>query len=619
MYKEGQTQTMSKIKMRGADYVASFLVQRGIKAVFLVPGGGNMFLVDAVGLAEGLEAVPNHHEQARALAAEAYSRVTEQIGVALVTSGPGATNAITGVGEAWAESAPLLVISGQVKRSDLKLDSGLRQKGPQEVDIVAMVSGMTKYAVTVMDSADLRYHLEKAFYLATTGRRGPVWIDIPLDIQGGPADPATMRGFDPAELAAPAAQNLDDAAEQMIALINAAERPLFFIGHGVRLGGAAALLREMIEVFGIPVATSWNAMDLIPADHRLNFGKPSTVALRAANFAVQNCDLLICIGVRLDNSVTAFNPGRFGRAARKVVVDVDPVELNKFTHHIDVRVLADAKDFLSAALAQSGALVPRDRSAWFARYAGWRERYALNGGKPYPAQGEISHFHLISAFSKAFPENALIMTGGSGLAIESFWMTFLNKPGQRICTTSGLGSMGYGIPAMIGACIASGRQPCIGVESDGSLMMNLQELATLRGLNLPVTIFIINNGGYASIRNTQRNYFDGRYVGTGPEANLYMPDFVAVARALGLDAMSIHDASDLDAGIQTALAHKGPILCDIHVTPNESLWPKAIAVPQPDGTMLSMPLEDMTPLLPREELRAQMLVPLAEESEKVIL
>jgi acetolactate synthase-1/2/3 large subunit len=602
--------------IRGADYVASFLVERGIKSVFLVPGGGNMFLVDAVGQAEGLEPVPMHHEQACAMAAEAYGRAIDGIGVALVTSGPGATNAITGVGEAWTESCPLLIISGQVKRADLKGDSGLRQKGPQEVDIVDMVKGMTKYAATVMDPADLRYHLEKAFYLATTGRPGPVWIDVPLDIQGGPVDPASLRGFTPP---AAAAASLQEAAARMIGMINGAERPLFFIGHGVRLGGAAALLREMVEAFGIPVATSWNAQDMIPADHPLNFGKPGTVALRAPNFALQNCDLLICIGTRLDNSLTAFNPARFGRDARKVMVDVDPVELNKYTHKIELKVLAEARDFLAAALAQKDLLIPRDRSAWFARYKDWSGRYALNGGQPWPASGEISHYHLISAFSKAFPENALVMTGGSGLAIESFWMTFRAKQGQRLFTTSGLGSMGYGLPAMIGACIGRGRAPTIGVESDGSLMMNLQELATLRGLNLPVRMFILNNGGYASIRNTQRNYFAGRYVGTGPEAGLMMPDFVALAEALGLPAMRISDASELDAGIAHTLAQPGPFICDIRLTPNESLWPKAIAVPQPDGTMLSMPLEDMTPLLPRDELRAQMIVPLTAESEKVVV
>ncbi len=602
---------------RGADYVASFLVSKGIKSVFLIPGGGNMFLADAIGKAETLDAVPMHHEQACAMSADAYARVTEGVGVALVTSGPGATNAITGVGEAWTGSCPLLIISGQVKRADLKGESGLRQKGPQEVDIVEMVKGMTKYAVTVMDGADLRYHLEKAFHLATTGRPGPVWVDVPLDIQGGPVDPAAMRGYAPPPPAE--AAPLRQAAAQMIDMINEAERPLFFIGHGVRLGGAAALLREMVEAFGIPVATSWNAQDMIPADHPLNFGKPGTVALRAPNFAVQNCDLLICIGTRLDNSLTAFNPARFGRAARKVMVDVDPVELNKFTHPIELKVLAEAREFIAAALAEKARLKPRDRSAWFARYAAWKHRYALNGGAPWPASGEISHFHLISAFSKAFPENALIMTGGSGLAVESFWMTFEAKRGQRMCTTSGLGSMGYGLPAMIGACIARGRAPTIGVESDGSLMMNLQELATLRGLNLPVCMFIINNAGYASIRNTQRNYFNGRYVGTGPEAGLFMPDFVALAQALGLPAMRISDAAELESGIAHALAQPGPFICDISVTPDESLWPKAIAVPQPDGTLLSMPLEDMTPLLPREELRAQMIVDLTAESEKVVV
>ena len=251
----------------------------------------------------------------------------------------------------------------------------------------------------------------------------------------------------------------------MIELINASERPLFVIGHGVRLAGAAALVKDLYESFGIPVATTWNAMDMIPADHPLNFGKPGGVALRAANFAVQNCDLLIAIGVRLDNSVTAFNPARFGRAARKVIVDVDPVELTKFTHEIELKLQADAKDFLTAVLANRAALQARDRSPWLARYAGWKQRYALNDGKAYPTQGEISHYHLVNAFSKAFPENALIVTGGSGLAVEAFWVAFENKPGQRVFTTSGLGSMGYGVPAMIGACVGNARRPCIGVES----------------------------------------------------------------------------------------------------------------------------------------------------------
>jgi acetolactate synthase I/II/III large subunit len=611
-------------RVRGADFIASFLTEKGIRAVFLVPGGGNMFLVDAMGQAEGIDCIPNHHEQASVMAAECYARVTEGIGVALVTSGPGATNAITGVGEAWAESAPLVVISGQVKRADLKGESGLRQKGPQEVDIVQMVKGVTKYAATILDPADIRYHLEKAFYLATIGRRGPVWIDVPLDIQGCLIDPDALRGFDPASEAAAVGHSndgyvVDDAAGQLVDLINQAERPLFFIGHGVRLAGAGALCREMYEYFGVPVATTWNATDLIPADHPLSIGKPGAVGLRAPNFAVQNCDLLIAIGARLDNSVTAFNPANFGRAAKKVIVDVDPAELGKFTHQIELKILADAKDFIKSLLLKRFALRKNDWSKWLEQCHGWKRRYALNDNKPFPERGEISHYHLISAFSRELSENQLIVTGGSGLAIEAFWATFVNKTGQRLITLSGLGSMGYGLPAVIGACIANGRKPCVGIESDGSLMMNLQELATFKGLNLPIKLFIINNNGYASIRNTQRNYFEGRYVATGPEAGLFIPDFVALAKAIGLPATSISDASDITSGIREVLAHDGPILCNVNVVQNEALWPKVTAAPQADGTMLSMPLEDMTPLLPRDELRAQMLVGLTPESESIAI
>jgi len=540
-----------------------------------------------------------------------------------VTSGPGATNAITGVGEAWAESAPLMVISGQVKRSDLKLNSGLRQKGPQEVDIVQMMEGHTKYAATIMDAADIRYHLEKAWYLATTGRRGPVWIDVPLDIQGVMLDPASLRGFDPAPEAdtkrKPArAEELDGLAEQVIAQINQAERPLFVIGHGVRLAGAAAIFQDICKSFNVPVATTWNAMDIIASDHRLAVGKPGSVALRAANFAVQNCDLMIAVGVRLDNSVTAFNPARFGRSARKIVVDVDPVELDKFTHPIEMKILADAKDFLTSLLAKRNTLRTSDLTAWVERCDAWKQRYALNDGKPFPETGEISHYHLIDAFSRELPQDQLIVTGGSGLAVEAFWTAFNNKSGQRVFTTSGLGAMGYGLPAMIGACVANDSRPCVGIESDGSLMMNLQELATVKGLNLPIKLFIMNNNGYASIRNTQRNYFQGRYVATGPEASLFIPDFVPLAKAMGLPAIEVRDASQLTSAIRQVLAHDGPILCNIYVRQNEALWPKVAAVPQPDGTLLSMPLEDMTPLLPREELRAQMLVPLTPESEAIM-
>ena len=601
--------------VRVADYVFAFVAAQGVSTVFMVPGGGAMFLVDAVGTAQGIEFVPNHHEQASAIAAEAYARINGHLGVALVTTGPGATNAITAVAGAWIESVPMLMLSGQVKRADLKGDTGVRQRGPQEVDIVSLVTPITKYAVTVMEAADIRFHLEQAVSLATTGRRGPVWLDIPLDIQASMIDPDTLRPYQPEPVAKPC---LSAEIDQVVDLINQAERPLILAGHGIRLAGAAAAFRELYERLRIPVATTWNAMDLIPAGHELSIGKPGSVALRPPNFAVQNSDLLITIGARLDNVVTAFNPGRFGRDAKKVVVDVDAAELRKLTHKIDVRIQADAADFIGALLAGCNRVMAKDRSPWLQRCTEWKSRYPVNDGAPFAASGTISHYHLMQVLAEEIPEDTLVVTGSSGFGVEAFYTVFQNKPGQRVFLTSGLGSMGYGVPAMIGAGIANGRKPFVGVEGDGSLQMNLQELATLRAQNLPVRLFIINNGGYASIRNTQRTYFDGRYVGTGSEAGLFLPDTVAVAQAMGIPASRVGDAADLRAAVRRTLATDGPVILEVQVENAETLWPKVTAMPQTNGSMLSMPLEDMAPLLPRDELRAQMLVPLAPESEAVL-
>ena len=598
-----------------ADYVFSFVRAQGVGSVFLVPGGGAMYLVDALGRS-GLDFVPNHNEQATAIAAEAYSRVHGHLGVALVTTGPGGTNAITGVAGAWIESVPLLVISGQVKRADLMGESGVRQKGPQEVDIVSLVKPITKYAVTVMDPGDIRRHLEQAVHLATTGRRGPVWIDIPLDIQASRIDSSGLAGFTPEPLPT---TGLAPQAEALLEMIHAAERPLIVAGHGIRLAGAAQSFRELVEALGIPVVTTWNAMDLLPSGHPLVVGKPGTVALRGPNFAVQNSDLLIAIGARLDNVVTAYNPAKFGRAARKVVVDVDAAELAKFTHAIDLKVQADARDFI-AALAEAvrcDSRPPPRLEAWITRCGQWKQRYPVNDGKPFPDKGEISAYHLVHVLSQEIPEDTLIVTGSSGLAVEIFYAAFQNKPGQRVFLTSGLGAMGYGLPAMIGASRANGGRPFVGIESDGSLQMNLQELLTIKEFNLPVCIFIMNNNGYASIRATQRAYFEGRHVATGPEAKLFLPDILALAQALGLPAIRVEDVTQLRDAVRHALGQPGPFICDVRLKSDEALWPKSAAIPQPNGSFISMPLEDMSPLLPRSELREQMLIPLDPASELV--
>ncbi|MBF0193598.1 MAG: thiamine pyrophosphate-binding protein [Magnetococcales bacterium] len=607
-------------KIRVADYIFSFVAKQGVKTVFMVPGGGAMYLVDALGQNQDLNYVANLHEQASTIAAEAYSRINGRLGVALVTTGPGATNAITGVTGAWIESVPMLVISGQVKRADMMGDTGVRQMGPQEVDIISMVKPITKYAVTVMDPKDIRHHLEKAIELATTGRRGPVWIDVPLDIQASMIDPDDLEEYTPDSNISPSSLAADDwikTLEKTMDLIAQAQRPIILAGHGIRLAQGAEQFKQLYEKLNIPVVATWNTMDLIPFEHPLCVGRPGAVALRAPNFAVQNCDLLLSIGARLDNVVTAFNPAGFGREAKKIVVDVDPNELAKHNMPTEQLIEADAKYFIDSLLQISDASNTKDRSSWLNRCANWKTRYTVADGQEFPGKGEISHYHFVKVLAEETQENTLIVTGSSGLGIEAFYSTFFNKPGQRIFLTSGLGAMGYGVPALIGAGAAFGDGAIVGVESDGSLQMNLQELQTLKAQNLPAKLFIINNNGYASIRNTQRTYFDSRYVGTGPEAGLKLADLTKVAAAFDIAAVRINDASELQEKIRYTLEQPGLILCDVRVVANESLWPKSSAIPQPDGSMISMPLEDMSPLLSREELRSNMLIPLAPASEKI--
>lgn len=595
--------------IRVADYIMSAVAAAGVKHVFLLPGGGAMHLVDALGLNPELEFVANHHEQASVIAAEAYGRIAENLGVALVTTGPGATNAITGVAGAWIESSPLLVLSGQVKRADRIGDRGVRQGGVQEVDIVSLVKPVTKYAVTVDDPRDIRRHMEQALYLACHGRQGPVWIDVPLDVQASQIDPATLPCWEPPVEAADTS-TARQGAEQLLSMLASAQRPLIIAGHGIRLAGAGKDFQPLVERLGIPVVSTWNAMDLLPFDHPLTVGKAGGVALRAANFAIQNCDLLIAVGSRLDHVITAYNPRNFARAAKKLVVDIDPAELQKLDMPDMTPVVADAKDFLFALDAQSHSTTFPDWSSWRDRCQRWKQRYPVLDGDAFPATGPISHYRLADSLSNAVPENTLFVTGSSGLGVEAFYTVFRNKVGQRLFLTSGLGAMGYGLPAAIGACIANDKRKTLLIESDGSLQLNVQELATIAGQKLPLIIFIMNNQGYASIRNTQRNYFEGRYVATGPEGGLNMPDIRALSNAYGIPSMTIETSEALDEGLREALAQPGPFLCEVKLISDETLWPKVAALPQPDGSMLSMPLEDMSPLLPLEQLQEEMLIPL---------
>lgn len=600
--------------MRAADWIMRRLADEGMKHVFFLPGGGAMHLDDALACEKRLTPVPCHHEQACGIAAEAYGRSgAAGFGVALVTTGPGATNALTPVAGAWIESLPLLVISGQVKRADGLRGRPLRQSGVQEVDIVSMARPVTKYAVTVETPSDIRRCLEEALWRMREGRPGPVWLDVPLDVQAAPVDFVNLAGFVPALSAAveiPA--NIIARIEE---LLTKAQRPLLLAGHGVRIAGGAESFRALAERLGIPCVFTWNAADLLPWDHPLYVGRPGVVAARASNFAVQNCDCLISIGCRLDNILTAYNPQGFAREAKKIVVDIDPNELVRHEMTIDLPICADARGFIETWLktrrSEGGEKQWND---WRDRCADWKNRYPVLEGRDFGADGQITHYPFVDVLSDCIPEERLIVTGSSGLAVEVFYTVFRNKNGQRFFLTSGLGAMGYGLPAVIGACLGADRKPAVGIESDGSLMLNLQELATLKALNLPIVLIVMNNGGYASIRNTQRNYFESRFLGTGPEGGLIIPDFVALADAIGLPAMRIERAEELASGLREALTQPGPFICEVRLAPNETLSPKVAAIPRPDGSIVSMPLEDMSPLLSFAQLQAEMLVPLAPAS-----
>ena len=602
---------MPAMTIRVADYLMARLAEAGAEHVFLLPGGGAMYLNDALACEPRLIPVPCHHEQAAGIAAEAWGRVRESFGVCMVTTGPGATNAITPVAGAWIESVPLFVLSGQVKRPDRLAGRPLRQGGVQEVDIIPMVESITKYAVTLDDPQTVRYHLERALYEMRSGRHGPVWLDIPLDVQAAPIDPETLTGYTPP---APVETGLTTDCATILSMLAQAERPLLLAGHGVRLSGAAKPFLALAEHLQVPVATTWNALDLIPWEHPLCAGRPGVVALRCGNFAVQNCDLLISIGCRLDNIITAFNPRGFARAARKIVIDVDANEIDKLAMDIDLALVADAKDAIETLSIQAQGIRANGKTApWIARCADWKARYPVNDGQPFPQSGPISHYHFVSALSDAIPPDTLVGTGSSGLALEVIYTVFRNKPGQRIFLTSGLGAMGYGLPAAIGACLANGKKPMVAVEGDGSLQLNLQELATLVAQKLPISLIVMNNAGYASIRNTQRNYFEGRYLGTGPEAGLILPDLEKLAATYDLPFTRIADASELPR-LAECLATPGPRLIDMQLIANETLHPKVAALPQADGSMLSMPLEDMSPLLSLEELQGEMMIPLEQAS-----
>jgi acetolactate synthase-1/2/3 large subunit len=600
-----------------SDYVFQFVAKQGVKHVFMVPGGGAMHLNDSIGKCLDIEYVCNLHEQASAIAAEAYARVTNNLGVALVTTGPGGTNAITGVAGAWLESTPCLIISGQVKRIDMKGKLGTRQLGPQELDIISIVKSITKYAVTVIDPTTIRYHLEKAVGMATSGRKGPVWLDIPLDVQAAYIDPDTLQGFDPKELEV---GNIDSISlanqvEEAIKLINNAERPVLIIGNGVRLAGAEGIISKLVDILGFPVLTTWMGIDLISDECPLFFGKPGVVAARSANFIIQNSDCLLSIGARLDFSVTGFDQTKFARAAKKVVVDIDTDEIRKLKMTVDVPVCVDAKAFILEFLKNKPSIQSIDRKAWLSRCNEWKVKYPVMLPEYWEQKNYVNVSVFTSVLADELTNDDLLIPGSSGAGIDQFWLSIRVKAGQRLFSTGGLGAMGFGVPASIGGCLASGRKRTITVDGDGGFQLNIQELETIARLNLPIKFFVLNNCGYVSIRSSQRAYFDGHLVGCDPSSGLTFPDTIKIASAYNIKSMRISYHSTLRDNIRAVLQMPGPVICDVMTDPDQIVSPRVSSHIRSDGSMVSRPLEDLFPFLDRNELFSNMLIPPLKESE----
>ena len=596
--------------IRVADFIARTLADHGVRQVFLVTGGGAMHLNDAFGREKRLEWIAFHHEQACAMAADSAFRLTGRLAAVNVTTGPGGLNALNGVFGAFTDSLGMVVVSGQVKRETMVASTGLplRQLGDQEVDIVKVAGPLTKYAVTVTDPSTIRCHLEKALHLALEGRPGPVWIDVPIDVQAAPVEPAELPGFDPsAEAPAPPAADVCAAAREVLARIAAARRPVVLAGGGVRIAGAAEAFRAVVERLGVPVATAFNAHDLLESDHPLLAGRPGTVGDRPGNFAVQSSDLLLVLGCRLNVRQVGYNWASFARAAFKVMVDVDGAELAKPTVRPDLAVQADVREFLEALLEEAPAGPTAEHRAWVAWCHERVARYPVVLPEYRAKEAPVNPYVFVEELFARLGEGEVVVTGDGTACVATFQAARL-KRAQRLYSNSGSASMGWDLPAAIGACLASGRRRVVALAGDGSLQMNVQELATVAHHRLPVTLFVLNNRGYHSIRQTQRAYFPDNVVGCGEESGLSFPDVLRLAAAYGLPASRVGTHADLPAALEAALGADGPHVCEVVLDTEQPFAPKPSSRALPDGRMVSAPLEDLAPFLSREELAENLLI-----------
>ena len=596
------------MKMRVADYIAAHLEKRGVRKVFLLAGGGMMHLIDAVGRKERLGYVCNHHEHACALAAEGYARQTGELGVCYATSGPGATNTVTGVVECWQDSVPVLFVSGQSKLSQTIQGSklfGLRQFGTFEADIISIVRPVTKYAVFIDDPKKIRFHLEKACALATSGRPGPVFIDIPVDIQGAQIDPDTLEGYTEAGEAvpAPSVSEIDGVIDRLLA----AKRPMILAGHGVRAAGAAGAFADLLATLNIPAATTQLGTDLLGYDDRLYVGHPGMKGDRAGNLAVQSADLLLSVGCSLHVLTTGYELDRFAPQAYKIQVDLDRDVLKREQVNVQQKIVAGVGEFIDALSRRVRARLDGKKALvaagpWHDRCLRWKAELSVRNEPHARAEGKPNYYDLNDALSDACAGGDTIVTD-AGSAFYVIGQAFRAKRGQRVISSGAMGAMGHALPVAIGACAAEPSLRVICVTGDGSLQTNLQEFATLAHHRYNLKCFVVNNDGYVSIRNTQRNFFGGFLVGTDPASGVTLPDLRKIAEAYGIPYASASDLGGLKRTVQDVLAAEGPVICEIFTGPTQEIIPTVSSYKRADGTMESKPLHDMYPFMDPETLK----------------
>ena len=600
--------------MKISDLIADFLAEKEIRHVFGIIGAGNAHIFDSIFKKGYTEIICVHHEQAACMAIQTYYRTHGKITAAILTTGAGSTNGVTGVVSAWADSIPCLIIAGNENSKYVELHKGLRMWGVQGYDSSAMVSKVTKYSKQVTDLQKVKFELNKAYHIAGSDRPGPCWLDVPMNIQSSIIEDHLIEEFTPQQSVEVAEDLLEVKVNNIINDLKSAKKPLLWLGHGIRLAGATDLIEKLLNETGIPALVTWAGIDMVDSYHPLVYGRAGTYGQRCANFVLQNCDYLLCIGTRMAIPQIGYEIKELAREAQISVVDIDTEELLKYADRYKYTIGADAKDFLTEMLNKSNDLKNTDYSDWVNICDNYREKYPWVSPTDHPdVDGFINSYPFMARLSNHLKDDQVIVTD-MGTALLSGHQTLKLKKGQRLMTSTGLGEMGFGLPGAIGASVARNKGEVMCLNCDGGMMMNLQELETMTHHQLPIKLFIFNNDGYLMIKHTQNALFKGRRSGVDQKSGVTCPDFTALAKAFNIKSFQIHTWDDFETVIPQVQAYNGPVICEVFMHPQQTFVPKLSLALQKDGTLISPPLEDLSPFISREELKANMLAGLHEKS-----